>query len=55
MKIQEFINQYKNYPVLFMGTGISLRYYDNSYTWDQLLTKLSAELYENEEVYLNLK
>lgn len=38
-----------------MGTGISLRYYENSYTWDQLLSKLCTELYEDEEVYLNLK
>lgn len=55
MKIQEFINQFKNHPILFMGTGISLRYYEDSYTWDQLLTKLCTELYEDEEVYLNLK
>lgn len=55
MKIQDFISQYKNHPILFMGTGISLRYYENSYTWDQLLSKLCTELYEDEEAYLNLK
>lgn len=55
MKIQEFINQYKNHPILFMGTGVSLRYYENSYTWDQLLSKLSTELYDDDEVYLDLK
>lgn len=55
MKILEFINQFKNHPILFMGTGISLRYYEDSYTWDQLLTKLCTELYGDEEVYLNLK
>lgn len=55
MKIQEFINQYKNHPILFMGTGISLRYYENSYTWDQLLSKLSFELHGDKEAYLNLK
>lgn len=55
MKIQEYINQYTNYPILFMGTGISLRYYENSYTWDKLLEKLSCELFGNEEFYLDLK
>lgn len=55
MKIQEYINQYTNYPILFMGTGISLRYYENSYTWDQLLEKISWELLGSEEFYLNLK
>lgn len=55
MKIQEFINQYINHPILFMGTGISLRYYEDSYTWEQLLSKLSYELHGDEEVYLNLK
>lgn len=55
MKIQEFINQFKNHPILFMGTGISLRYFEDSYTWDQLLAKLCTELYGDEEIYLNLK
>ena len=32
-----------------------MRYYEDSYTWDQLLTKLCTELYGEEEVYLNLK
>lgn len=26
MNIQEFISNYHNHPVLFVGTGLSLRY-----------------------------
>ncbi|MCT3899745.1 SIR2 family protein [Elizabethkingia anophelis] len=55
MTIQEFIAQYKNHPVLFIGTGISLRYLENSYTWDGLLSKIAFELYDNEEYYLDIK
>jgi len=55
MKIEEFISNYKNHPVLFIGTGISLRYLKNSYTWNGLLKKISFELTDNEEFYLDLK
>lgn len=55
MTIQEFIAQYKNHPVLFVGTGISLRYLENSYTWDGLLSKVASELNENPEYYLDIK
>ncbi|MBL4650281.1 MAG: SIR2 family protein [Aureispira sp.] len=55
MKIEEFISNYKNHPVLFIGTGISLRYLKNSYTWNGLLKKISFDLSENEEFYLDLK
>lgn len=55
MTIQDFIAQYKNHPVLFIGTGISLRYLKNSYTWDGLLSKIAFELTENPEYYLDIK
>jgi len=55
MEINDFINQYKNYPILFVGTGISKRYLENSFTWDELLNKISFELNNNEEYYLDLK
>ena len=37
MKINEFISNFNNYPILFIGTGMSLRYLKHSYTWDDLL------------------
>jgi len=55
MRIEEFISNYKNHPVLFIGTGIGLRYLKNSYTWNGLLKKIAFDLTNNEEFYLDLK
>ena len=54
MNIKDFVKQYKNYPILFWGTGMSLRYLENSYTWENLLKKISCEIF-NEEYFLELK
>lgn len=32
MNISEFISKFSNHPILFAGTGMSLRYLDNSFT-----------------------
>jgi len=55
MNINEFISTYRNHPVLFVGTGISLRYLKESKTWDGLLKKIAFELKGNTEYYLDLK
>ena len=55
MNIVDFIGKYKNHPVLFIGTGLSLRYLDNAYTWDGLLSKIATELKGNNEYYLDIK
>lgn len=55
MKVREFISGYRNHPVLFLGTGVSLRYLKNSYTWDGLLRHISFELKGNAEYYLDVK
>ncbi|PGS53860.1 SIR2 family protein [Bacillus sp. AFS041924] len=55
MKINEFISEFNNHPVLFIGTGMSLRYLKNSYTWDGLLSYISKELKGSDEFYLDLK
>lgn len=55
MNITEFINNYSNHPVLFVGTGMSLRYLQNSYNWDQLLRKAIVDVLNDEEKYLDLK
>lgn len=55
MDVSEFISQYKNHPVLFVGAGISLRYLNNSYTWDGLLKHISFECTGNQEKYLDIK
>ncbi|BCT69315.1 SIR2 family protein [Nitrosospira sp. NRS527] len=55
MKVAEFISNYKNHPILFVGTGLSLRYLKKSYTWDALLQKIALKLKGNIEYYLDLK
>lgn len=55
MKIDSFISKFNNHPILFVGTGLSLRYLKHSYTWDQLLQHISHELKGNHEYYLDLK
>jgi len=55
MNIHEFIGKYRNHPVLFIGTGFSLRYLNNSFTWDNLLKQVSYNLKENNEYYLDIK
>jgi hypothetical protein len=55
MNIKEFFAQYQTHPVLFIGTGLSLRYYKNSYTWDGLLKYIVEQYSGNEEHYLDLK
>ncbi|HDL6886499.1 TPA: SIR2 family protein [Yersinia enterocolitica] len=55
MDIREFIGQYRNHPVLFIGAGVSLRYLNNSHTWDGLLKHIAFELKGNNEFYLDIK
>jgi len=55
MQVPDFIKNYKNHPVLFVGTRMSLRYLKNSYNWDELLKKIAFDLWGNEEKYLDLK
>jgi len=55
VNIREFIENYSNHPVLFVGAGMSLRYLNNSYTWDGLLKKISTDLSGNREFYLDIK
>lgn len=55
MNIKDFIKGFKNHPVLFIGTGVSLRYLENSFTWDGLLKHISYELVGNNERYYDIK
>ena len=55
MKIDDFLSNYQNHPVLFVGTGFSLRYLNNSFTWNHLLERIALDLYDNEERYLDIK
>lgn len=55
MEIQDFIQRYKNHPVLFLGTGISLRYLEKSFRWEALLSFVANEVSGSEEYFLDLK
>jgi len=55
LRINEYIHQFTNHPILFIGTGISLRYLENSYTWDGLLSFISEQLKGSKEFYYDLK
>ena len=55
LDIKDFINNYNNHPVLFVGTGISLRYLEDSYNWDNLLKKIISDIGMNEEDYYDIK
>lgn len=55
MNIKDFISKFRNHPVLFVGTGLSLRYLNNSFTWDNLLKHISYEMTGDCEHYLDIK
>lgn len=55
MNIKDYVSGFSNHPILFIGTGISLRYLKNSYTWDGLLRHVAYELSGNDEYYFDLK
>ena len=55
MNITEFIGNYTNHPVLFVGSGFSFRYLAHTYTWNDLLSKVCEDLWGNDERYLDIK
>lgn len=54
MDIKDFISNYHTHPVLFIGTGMSMRYLQKSYSWKSLLEQISVDLTGNDEQYLNI-
>ena len=61
MYIDDFFKNIHNHPILFLGTGFSLRYLEISYTWEGLLQKIADDLFldpekpESNKHYLRLK
>ena len=54
MDIKNFITKYHTHPVLFFGTGMSMRYLQKSYSWKSLLQQITVDLTGNDELYLNI-
>lgn len=55
MRIERFINNFQNHPILFIGTGMSLRYLENSFSWEHLLYYISEKVSENTYHFQDLK
>lgn len=55
MNVKDFVSKYTNHPVLFIGTGFSMRYIEKSFSWDELLEYIAFELKEDDHYYLDLK
>lgn len=55
MNVQEFIANFRNHPIVFIGTGLSIRYLSTSYSWEELLKKIASEFSDNDEYYLDVK
>lgn len=55
MDIKDYVEQFTNHPILFIGTGFSMRYIENSFSWNELLEHLAYELKDDESYYLDLK
>jgi len=54
MNINEFVRKYKNHPVLFFGAGISVRYYENTLDWNEMLKSVYSKIVGDDEEYYNL-
>lgn len=55
MDIYEFVKGFKTHPVLFIGSGISMRYLENSFTWELLLKELALGVNTDPNYYWDIK
>ena len=54
MDIKDFVSKYHTHPVLFIGTGMSMRYLQKSFSWRGLLEQIVVDLTGNDEDFLNI-
>lgn len=54
MDIKEFVSKYHTHPVLFFGTGMSMRYLEKSFSWRGLLERVMTDLTGDDEDFLNI-
>lgn len=54
MDIKDFVSKFKTHPVLFIGSGLSKRYLKGFPTWDELLSSISQDVWNTDEVYLRI-
>lgn len=51
MTFLESIKENNQYPIIFIGSGITQRYYKDSPKWDQLLHQMWIQTYSNDNFY----
>lgn len=54
MDINSFVSKFHTHPVLFIGTGMSIRYLEESFTWRGLLERVMTDLDGNDEEFYNI-
>ena len=54
MDIHDFVSRFHTHPVLFIGTGMSIRYLEESFTWRGLLERVMTDLDGNDEEFYNI-
>ncbi|HEM5997348.1 TPA: SIR2 family protein [Streptococcus suis] len=54
MTFIESIKTKNQYPIIFIGSGITQRYFKDSPTWEGLLKEIWLELFEEEDFYTKL-
>lgn len=55
MNIKDFVANFTNYPILFLGSGFSQRYLQNSYSWSNLLLKASQYITDSDREFLKYR
>lgn len=55
MELENYFERYKTHPIMFIGTGFSMRYLKGSFSWEELLKEICTNITDNNEVYYDLK
>lgn len=51
MNFIENVKEKNQFPIIFIGSGITKRYFDNAPKWEELLLELWEKIYEREKFY----
>ena len=54
MAFLEIIREKNQFPIIFIGSGITQRYFENSPTWEGLLKEIWLELFDEEDFYAKI-
>lgn len=51
MNFIENVKEKNQFPIIFIGSGITKRYFDNAPKWEELLLELWEKIYDREKFY----